>query len=53
MVKGDQIIKINIFVPQKLSADEKGKIKQLRDSENFIVDKKSKGIFDKVKSAFF
>lgn len=51
--KGDQIIKINIFVPQKLSADEKGKIKQLRDSENFIVDKKSKGIFDKVKSAFF
>ncbi len=51
--KGDQIIKINIFVPKKLSADEKSKIKELRESDNFIVDKKTKGIFDKVKSAFF
>lgn len=51
--KGDQIIQINIYVPKKLSSDEKSKIKVLRDSENFIVDKKSKGIFEKVKEAFF
>lgn len=51
--KGDQIIQINIYVPKKLSSDEKGKIKVLRDSENFMVDKKSKGIFEKVKEAFF
>lgn len=51
--KGDQLIHINVFIPKKLNSEEKQIVKSLKESQNFIIDKKGKGIIDKVKSAFF
>ena len=51
--KGDQIIIINVYIPKKLSGEEKKLIKQLKDSENFLPKGKTKnGFFEKVKHVF-
>ena len=52
--RGDQLIIVNIYTPQKLSTDEKKMLEQLKDSQNFqpSADKKDKSFFDKMKDIF-
>jgi molecular chaperone DnaJ len=53
-VKGDQLIYVNIWVPKKLSAEEKATLESFRDSESFKPNpnKDEKNFFDKVKELF-
>ena len=49
---GDQLVQIQVFVPTKLSANEKSKIKELLDSENIQPRGEGrKNIFEKFKDA--
>ncbi|MBS1536553.1 MAG: molecular chaperone DnaJ [Bacteroidetes bacterium] len=53
--RGDQIVRVNIHVPNSLSTKEKTLIKELADCENFSPnrdEKKGKDFFDRVKEAF-
>jgi len=49
--KGDELIEIKLFVPAKLSADERSMIERLQKSENFKVKTNEKGFFERVKEA--
>ena len=50
---GDEIINISIYVPQTLTKEERKAIEELRDSENFQGDSKTrKSIFDRFKKLF-
>lgn len=51
---GDLLVNINVWTPQKLSAEEKSKLESLRDAENFQPQPTSrdKGFFHKVKEMF-
>lgn len=51
--KGDQIIIAEVFVPKKVSSDEKSLLKKLKESDNFKPNNDGKGFFEKVKGAFF
>lgn len=51
--KGDQIIITEVYVPKKVSGDEKSMLKKLKESDNFKPDNDGKGFFEKVKGAFF
>ena len=51
--KGDQIIIADIYVPKKVSGDEKSLLKKLKESDNFKPNNDGKGFFEKVKGAFF
>ena len=33
--KGDQLVQVNIYTPEKLSAEEKELLEKLKDAENF------------------
>lgn len=54
--KGDQIIEVHIWVPRKLSSEERKTLEKLQSSKNFIPDvnetRKEKGFFDKMKDMF-
>ena len=52
--KGDQLVHVNIYIPKKLSNEEKSMLEKLRDSENFTPDPKHKerGFFEKMKDYF-
>lgn len=52
--KGDQLIHINVWTPQELTADEKALVEKLRDSKNFQPqpEKNEKSFFTKVKEMF-
>ena len=54
--KGDQIIEVHIWVPRKLSSEERKVLEKLQASKNFIPDinetRKEKGFFDKMKDMF-
>ena len=52
--KGDQLIQVNIWTPQNLSAEEKSMLEKMNDSKNFIPDpeKNEKSFFDKVREMF-
>ncbi len=52
--KGDQLIHINVWTPQHLSAEEKAMLEKLGHSPNFKPhpDKNEKGFFDKIKEMF-
>lgn len=52
--KGDLLVTINIWTPQKLSKDEKATLEKLRESENFAPNpsKKEKSIFKRWKEMF-
>jgi len=54
--RGDQLVYINIYIPNKLSSKEKEFFKELSKSENFKPRKsgetKSKGFFSRVKESF-
>lgn len=49
---GDQLIVVNVFVPSKLSSEEKDILLKLQDSKNFKPDEKEKSFFDKMKDIF-
>lgn len=51
---GDLLVNINVWTPQKLSAEEKALLEKLRTSENFIPQpsNKDKGFFQRVKEMF-
>lgn len=52
--KGDFLIYVNVWTPQKLSKEEKATLEKLRDSENFKPSptSKDKGFFDRMKDYF-
>lgn len=52
--RGDQLVRINVWTPQKLSSEEKALLEKLRQSPNFQPhpDKKDKSFFDKMKDVF-
>src|SRR5687767_2458081 len=52
--KGDQLIHVNIWTPQHLSADEKTMLEKLSHSNNFKPhpDKNEKSFFDKMREFF-
>ncbi len=52
--KGDELIRVNVWTPQTLDAEEKETIEKLRNSENFKPQpgKSEKNFFDKIKDVF-
>lgn len=52
--KGDQLISVNVWTPQTLSAEEKAALEKLGDSPNFQPrpEKTDKSFFDKVREMF-
>ncbi len=52
--KGDQLIHVNVWTPQQLTAEEKALLEKLSGSQNFKPhpDKNEKGFFDKIKEMF-
>ena len=52
--RGDQLIHVNVWTPQALSAEEKNIFEKLRDSENLKPNpgKSEKSFFDKVRDVF-
>ncbi|MCB0754262.1 MAG: molecular chaperone DnaJ [Flavobacteriales bacterium] len=52
--KGDILVHTNVWIPKKLTKDEKKTLEALRDSENFRPDpaKGEKSFFDKMKDYF-
>jgi molecular chaperone DnaJ len=52
--KGDQLIHVNVWTPQNLTAEEKALMEKLSHSQNFkpTPDKNEKGFFDKIKEMF-
>ena len=52
--KGDQLIYVNIWTPQKLNAEEKSLLEKMRESENFKPHpgKNDKSFFDKMREYF-
>ncbi len=51
---GDQLIHVNVWIPQKLSKDERKEMERLKVSDNFApdLDKQDRSFFDKVKEFF-
>ncbi len=52
--KGDQLIHVNVWTPQTMTAEEKSMLEKLSQSENFKPqpDKNEKSFFDKVREIF-
>jgi molecular chaperone DnaJ len=53
--KGDLLVCVNIFTPQKLSKDEKAMMEKMREAENFkptASGKKEKSFFQRMKETF-
>lgn len=52
--KGDQLIHVNVWTPQNLTAEEKALLEKLNHSSNFKPhpDKNEKGFFDRIKEMF-
>ena len=51
---GDQLIHVNVWIPQKLSKDERKEMERLKSSDNFApdLDKQDRSFFDKMKEFF-
>lgn len=52
--KGDQLIHVNVWTPQHLSAEERSQMEKFQSSDNFIPkpEKNEKSFFEKVKEMF-
>lgn len=51
--KGDQLIHVNVWVPKKVSSEDKEVLKKIKESETFNPgDKKGKGFFERMKEYF-
>jgi molecular chaperone DnaJ len=53
-VVGDQLIYINVYIPEKLSPTEKGIIEKLLENQSFYPDskKKNKNFFERMGEFF-
>jgi len=49
---GDQLVVVNVFVPTKLSSEERNILKDLQENENFKPDEKGKSFIDRMKDFF-
>ena len=49
---GDQMVILNVYVPTKVSSDEKAILEKLGAAENFKPSSKEKSFFDKLKDLF-
>ena len=52
--KGDQLIQVNVWTPQQVSAEEKAMLEKMQESTNFQPkpEKNEKSFFDKVREMF-
>jgi len=55
--RGDQIVRINVWIPKRLSARERELLSELKDSKNFVPSEEEKrdstrSFFEKVKDTF-
>jgi molecular chaperone DnaJ len=52
--RGDQLIHVSVWTPQRLSAEERAMLEKLKNSKNFIPNpgKDEKGFFDKIREFF-
>ncbi|HYO46567.1 MAG TPA: molecular chaperone DnaJ [Gemmatimonadota bacterium] len=50
--RGDQLAQISVWVPTRLSPEERRAVEALVDSENFVPPKSGKGFWGKVREAF-
>lgn len=52
--KGDQLIHVNVWTPQKVNAEEKAHLESMMESENFKPqpDKNEKGFWEKIRESF-
>jgi molecular chaperone DnaJ len=52
--KGDQLIYVNVWTPQNLTAEERAMLEKMNNSPNFKPqpDKSDKNFFDKVREMF-
>jgi molecular chaperone DnaJ len=50
--RGDELAQVSVWVPTRLSAEERRALEQLAESENFVPPKSGKGFWSKVKEAF-
>ncbi len=52
--KGDQLIQVNVWTPQTITAEEKAMLEKMQGSDNFKPnpEKSEKGFFEKVKDIF-
>jgi molecular chaperone DnaJ len=50
--RGDLLAQVSVWVPSRLSADERSALERLGESENFIPPKSGKGFWSKVREAF-
>src|SRR5688572_30712944 len=52
--KGDQLIHVNVWTPQHVTAEEKAALEKMSESPNFKPqpDKSEKGFFDKIREMF-
>lgn len=50
--RGDQLAQVSVWVPTRLTAEERRTIEGLADAENFLPPKSGKGFWSKVREAF-
>jgi molecular chaperone DnaJ len=52
--RGDQLVHVNVYVPKRLSAEERNVLEKLRESPNFLPDPghRERGFFEKMKDYF-
>ncbi len=53
--QGDELLRVNVYMPRELDAKERKAIESLRGSENFDpknLNKEEKGFFSKIKDVF-
>ncbi|HEU4464325.1 MAG TPA: molecular chaperone DnaJ [Gemmatimonadota bacterium] len=50
--RGDLLAQVSVWVPNRLSSDERSALERLGESENFVPPKSGKGFWSKVREAF-
>ncbi|MBW3660751.1 MAG: molecular chaperone DnaJ [Gemmatimonadetes bacterium] len=50
--RGDQLVEISVWVPARLTPEERERLEGLADSENFVPPRGERGFWSKVKEAF-
>jgi molecular chaperone DnaJ len=50
--RGDQLAQVSVWVPTRLSAEERRAVESLADAENFTPPRGGKGFWSKVREAF-
>ena len=50
--RGDQLVRVRVWVPKRLSAEERARLEELRASENLAPPGEEGGFWRKVKEAF-